>query len=353
MTGVEYIEAEDVRRHPFRVAITPLPSLNSALRDAAGAGRAGTPEPWCAAIRAHLRTRDYETLAPFVTDGPLLAPDPLVGLAKPPGESLKDGIERMMATPVDRLAEELAECNRFSGGAWTEAARDPAGWLRRYVAALLRAWMGFRPVWRQARGAIDREVERVGTASALDAQLELLDGLVSNGAVENERWGFSWGPEDRRVGIAPTGLVLMPMVAGERAFVVAGEYTSVGHLAYPVRSTFALSPAEPPPAALESLLGVPRAQILRRLESPTSIGRLADALNAVPSAATHHVGALEAAGLVTRDRRGRQVMVWRTPRGEALLALYDDAARTAVAQRGPRSRSRGLRVVVTRGDLAS
>jgi DNA-binding transcriptional ArsR family regulator len=351
--GVEYIEAEDVRRHPFHVAITPLPSLNSALRDAAGAGRAGTPEPWCAAIRTHLRTRDYETLAPFVTAGPLLAPDPLMGLAKAPGESLKDGIERMMATPVDRLAEELEACDRFSPGTWGEAARDPGGWLRRYVAALLRGWMGFRPVWRQARSAIDREVERVGIASALDAQLELLDGLVSNGAVEDGHWGFSWGPEDRRVGIAPTGLVLMPMVAGERAFLVAGEYTSVGHLAYPVRSTFAPSPAEPPPAALEALLGAPRVQILRGLELPRSIGQLAEALNAVPSAATHHVGALEAAGLVTRERRGRQVMVGRTPRGEALLDLYDDIARSSVAARGRRSRPRGMRVIVSRGDLAS
>jgi DNA-binding MarR family transcriptional regulator len=353
VSGVEYIEAEDVRRHPFRVAITPLPSLTCALRDAAGAGRGGTPEPWCRAIRAHLRTRDYETLAPFVTSGPLLAPDPLVGLADPPGESLKDGIERMMATPADALAEELAMCNRFSGGSWDEAERDPAGWLRSYVAALLRGWKGFRPVWRQARSAVDREVERVGIASAFDAQLELLDGLISNGMVEDGHWGFRWGPEDRRVGISEAGLILMPMVAGERASVVAGEYTSMGHLAYPARAALGTSAEEPPPAALEALLGLPRAQILRALERPTSIGRLAEALHAVPSAATHHVDALEAAGLVARDRRGRQVMVGRTSRGEALLDLYDDAARARIADRIKRGRTRNLRVVVSRGDLAS
>lgn len=36
---VEYIEAEDVRSSPFRVALSPLPSLNFALRDAVGAQR--------------------------------------------------------------------------------------------------------------------------------------------------------------------------------------------------------------------------------------------------------------------------------------------------------------------------
>jgi len=45
----------------------------------------------------------------------------------------------------------------------------------------------------------------------------------------------------------------------------------------------------------------------------------------VPSAATHHVNALQAAGLVERHRRGRNVLVDRTARGEALLELYDDA----------------------------
>ena len=355
MSGAEYIEAEDVRRHPFRVAITPLPSLAGALRDAAGAGRAGTPEPWCAAIRAHLRTRDYETLAPFVTPGPLLVPDSLVGLAHAPGESLKDAVERMMATPRDRLAEELAACNEFAGdGSWSAAERDPVRWLRRYVASMLRAWKGFRPVWRQARTAIDREVERVGTASALDAQMELLDGLVANGEVEDERWYFHWGDEDQRVRIPASGLVLMPMVAGPRGFMVAGAPGTLAHVAYPLRPVLGLGPEETPAAALEGLLGVPRAQILRALEAPTSIGRLADALNAVPSAATHHVGALEAAGLVVRDRRGRHVLVRRTARGEALLDLYDEAVPDAAASGSGhrRGKGRGLRAVASERDAS-
>ena len=76
-------------------------------------------------------------------------------------------------------------------------------------------------------------------------------------------------------------------------------------------------------APLEALLGRQRARLLRELESPRGIGALAEVLLAVPSAATHHVGALEAAGLVIREREGRRVTVHRTARGSRLVGLYE------------------------------
>jgi DNA-binding MarR family transcriptional regulator len=91
-----------------------------------------------------------------------------------------------------------------------------------------------------------------------------------------------------------------------------------------VRSVLARVP-HPPAAALEGLLGIQRTQILRALGRPASIGTFADILHAVPSAATHHVNALQAAGLVERHRHGRNVLVDRTAHGEALLELYDHA----------------------------
>ena len=109
-------------------------------------------------------------------------PAPALGLAEAPGESFNDAIERMIATPLELLAEEIARCSAvLANGAWDVAARDPDRWLRRYIATLLRAWKGFGPIWEQARPALDREVQRIGTATALDAQLELLDGLLTNG----------------------------------------------------------------------------------------------------------------------------------------------------------------------------
>jgi DNA-binding MarR family transcriptional regulator len=294
--------------------------------DAVNNGRKGTPRAWRRAISAHLRDSDYETLTPFVTSGQTLVPDPLLGLTEPPGETLKDGIERMIATPVDALAEEIVECRDATGStAWREAERNPARWLRRYVASLLRAWKGFGPVWRQAQAGLDREVERVGVATALDAQLELLDGLLPLGAVYDGRWCLRCKFAEGRKVLPDTGLVLMPLVAGERGSIIDVQASTMRCVGYPVPSMLTLDADAPPAPALEGLLGIPRAQVLRALECPTSIGRLAEALHAVPSAATHHVSALEAAGLVTRDRSGRHVLVRRTARGEALLNLYDQS----------------------------
>jgi DNA-binding transcriptional ArsR family regulator len=325
LAGVEYIEAEEVRRRPFRVAVAPLPSLQGALVEAVGEPRKGTPTAWRRAIRAHLRERDYETLAPFVTREQTLIPDALLGLADPPGESLKDGIERMIATPDDELLRETELCRAATGRtAWHELERDPARWLRRYVASLLRAWKGFGPIWRQARAALDREVERIGVATALDAQLELLGGLLVHGWVADERWCLDCMFADGRMQVPDTGLVLMPLVAGDGGSILDAAEMTMRRVGYPVPGLRGLGADAPPSPGLESLLGIPRAQILRALECPTSIGRLAEALRAVPSAATHHVSALEAAGLVTRERSGRQVLVRRTARGDALLALYGD-----------------------------
>jgi DNA-binding transcriptional ArsR family regulator len=326
LPGVEYIEAEEVRRRPFRVAVTPLPSLQSALVEAAGTGRKGTPPAWRRAIREHLRERDYETLAPFITREQTLIPDALLGLADPPGESLKDGIERMIATPDDELLQETEDCRSATGStAWGELERDPARWLRRYVGSLLRAWKGFGPIWRQAQAALDREVERIGVATALDAQLELLDGLLTQGTVDDGRWCLSCKFAEGRKEFPDTGLVLLPLVAGDGGSILDVADTTMRRVGYPVPALGRLGTEEPPAPALEGLLGIPRAQILRALGCPTSIGRLAEALRAVPSAATHHVSALEAAGLVTRERSGRQVLVRRTARGEALLDLYSDS----------------------------
>src|SRR5215216_1048857 len=78
-----------------------------------------------------------KVLAPFVTPGQTLVPDPLLGLAEPPGESFKSGIERMIATPDDELLAEAEFCRARTGhDPWGELERDRRRWLRRYVGAL-------------------------------------------------------------------------------------------------------------------------------------------------------------------------------------------------------------------------
>jgi DNA-binding transcriptional ArsR family regulator len=74
---------------------------------------------------------------------------------------------------------------------------------------------------------------------------------------------------------------------------------------------------------LEALIGLPRAALLRALDSSTTAGKLAAALQLPPSGLTHHLRVLEPAGLVLRERRGQCVVVHRTVRGTRLLSLYE------------------------------
>lgn len=340
MPDVEYIEGVDVRRSPFRVAVSPMPSLHSALREAAGGKSTGMPRAWTDAIRRHLRSQDRDVLAPLIGPEHSMRPDAVVGLTDPPGESLKDGVERMMATPDDLLAADIDLCASTGNAAgWREAQRDPARWMRRYVGCLLRAWKGFGPVWCRSRPALGREVERIGMAAALDAQLELLDGLLVSAGVREGRWYAPCEFYEGRCRFPDSGVVLMPMLTGESGTMLARWGDVMETIGYPVRGLNGDAAGDPPDASLEALLGAPRAEILRSLARPTNIGRLAERLRTVPSAATHHVGALEAAGLVTRDRSGRHVLVRRTARGETLLELYEEldpplARRAAPAFRG-------------------
>jgi DNA-binding MarR family transcriptional regulator len=320
--GGYYIDVADVRRAQLHVAVTPLPSLSCALRDAAGANRNATPPSWCSTIRAQLSEADFRTLAPFITRQTILVPDPLLGLADPPGESLKEAVERMIETPTDALYDEIVQCRTATRNpAWIEAERDPERWLRRYIAALLRAWKGFAPIWKGARVKLETEAERIRTATMNQGQLALLDGLLDLIAADGDRLWFECDVYAGRMQLPYFGLVLMPMIGGRRAKIVAQRDQTLTALAYPIANRLATVDGDDG-SALDALLGGPRAELLRSLTRAETIGAVAEQLQTVPSAASYHVDALEAAGLVRRDRRGRHVLVSRTERGEDLLALY-------------------------------
>ena len=325
MPGVEYIELRHLDQRRMGVAVAPVFSLLAAARDAAGACRGGTPESWCHAIRAQLTGRDYETLTPLITAARVNVPDAILPFPAPPGQPLKDSFERIIAAE-DSLIRDIDACvSSGRAGDWSEPARNPRRWLRGFVVALARAWNGFEPIWQTAQDSLARETERVTIAATCGSHREVLDTLLPHARVIGGRWEID-GFADQDIGYAVPehGLVLMPQVAGPFSSTVYHVGTTMSHVGYPLSSVQPDASRRPSSSAsLEALLGIPRARILRELERPASNIGLAMALQIVPSTATHHVTALEAAGLVIRDRSGRHVMVRRTARGEALLALYD------------------------------
>ena len=316
MPGVEYVEERDLITRPMRVAAAPVHSLLMATRDAAGAERAGTPEAWRRVIRAHLTRRDYEVLAPLSTPRPTLVPSALVPFPSNGSQSLKDALEQMVA--AGSLDAEIDECmGATAAGDWRDPARDPRRWIRGFALAMTRAWAGFRPIWEARREQLAIEAERIAGAGDRARHLEVLGELVPCAHVSEGRWLLEWPvATNTRLTVPQDGLTLVPLVAGCRASIVDADGVTVKLVGYPLR-------ARRCDGSLEALLGIPRARILRELELPATNNRLAAALQTVPSAATHHVSALVAAGLVERDRSNGSLLVRRTSRGDALLALYD------------------------------
>jgi DNA-binding transcriptional ArsR family regulator len=318
MPGAEYVEERDIVARPLRVAAAPIHSLLMATRDAAGAERAGTPEAWRRVIRAHLTRSDYEVLAPLSTPRPTLVPSALVPFPRERSQSVKNALERIVAD--DTLAADIDECmGTDADGDWREPARDPRRWVRGLALAMTRAWAGFRPIWQAGQGQIAAEAERIAAASDRARHLEVLGDLVPCAHVSDGRWMLEWPvATSARLAVPEQGLTLVPLVAGSRASIVDADGATVKLVGYPLRPRRC-------DATLEALLGIPRARILRELDMPATNNRLAAALQAVPSAATHHVSALVAAGLVERDRSNGSLLVRRTTRGDALLALYERA----------------------------
>src|SRR5690349_4611998 len=285
---VEYLEESDLVARPLRVSLAPLHSLLMATRDAAGADRAGTPEAWRRVIRSHLTARDYEVLAPLSTSRPTLVPSGLVPCPANGSQTLRDGLERIVA--ADRaIGDEIAECLGAGGtGDWRGPARDPQRWVRGFALAMTRAWAGFRPIWQARHDQLAAEAERVAGAASRGAHLQVLGDLIGCAHVRDGRWVFEWpNAQDVRLEVPDEGIVLVPLVSGSRASIVDVDGPVMRLVGYPLRQRRAA--AEP---TLEALLGTPRARILRELDAPASNNRLAAVLQTVPSAATHHVSAL-------------------------------------------------------------
>ena len=85
---------------------------------------------------------------------------------------------------------------------------------------------------------------------------------------------------------------------------------TLGYLA-PTRAASSVSKASP-------LLGRGRTTVLAHLGEPTTTRDLARRLKAAESTVSHHLQALTAAGLATRDRRGRSVVYQLTELGQGL-----------------------------------
>jgi DNA-binding transcriptional ArsR family regulator len=325
--------------------LAPFPTVGVLTYDAIQErDHLGTPPALKRAILSRLRRQDLDVLSVFRRTKPpphllgaLVAPP--IGFASilcgPPGAGprFEDALERIAATPPEAFLEASKCCAAAApDDAWSLLSADPRRWLDRYAVALRRAWTEIAPLWRRSRVLLEREVERVDAASARGVFADLIAVVHPRATVADGAWTLpaSDSPCARRPSPAPYRLAsrfsVCPMLTGRRATVVFSD--RCGHAAalfYPTPDAGRAFEGQLPPAAsLEALVGGQRALILQRLDSAATAGRIAELLDMSPGSATHHLRSLEAAGLVTRIRQGRNVVVERTARGTALVAMFDE-----------------------------
>jgi DNA-binding transcriptional ArsR family regulator len=310
--------------------VSPMPTLVEAVRDVVTDRPPAVLTRWQRrGLRKALRGKDARALSAFrPTKAPSPGgPNPLMEASA--GAGLNEELEQLAATDPDALGlaiERAMQAGRPTEP-WQVVHRDPSRWLQDYVAAVRLVWTEVEPLWLSASAWLDREVERLQVASDRHAGSDVVKQLDMPGRIEASDMAFPSHTQDSgrlRVG---SSLQLVPLVATAPAGGWGDDYADV---ILTLRYTLPPRMREPAPQAaasesLEALLGGPRAAILVALTTPKHPGQLAEQLFLVPSGVTHHLAALEAAQLVTRERQGRHFLVKRTARAAALLALYERA----------------------------
>jgi DNA-binding transcriptional ArsR family regulator len=320
-----------------RFAISPL---GETLRAVALLGRPDPPSanrPWVRWAREELERRPLRLprLWPLVvTDLPywpeFLVPAPA---GKSPG--FDEELARIYVTPEEPVRASLRRV--FGAGQWPDTAKDlferPRESLAEIAAELAECHDRLIvPHWERIR-------------SVLDADIAYHAGLLASGGARSLfsdlhpglRWTegklFMTDAEeglDRQVTLGPDGLVLVPSVFTWPEWSVKKATSTQTTLLYPARGVARvwddLGAPEPARsggasdlAAVESLLGAPRARLLSALRSPATTSALARRFGVTPGAISQHLAVLYRGGLVDRQRTGRAVLYQASELGLALL----------------------------------
>jgi DNA-binding transcriptional ArsR family regulator len=263
-----------------------------------------------------------------VTDLPYL---PEFLCPAPAGKSPGFGEElaHLRATPEEPVRASLRKV--FGGGRWPDTAKDLFERPRESLAEIAAELAGchdrlMAPHWERMR-------------SVLDADIAYHAGLLASGGARSLfgdfhpglRWAggklFMADAEvglDPQVTLGPDGLVLMPSVFIWPEWSVKKSMSTQTSLLYPARGVARVwddlegSGRAGDLAAVESLLGAPRARLLAALCSPATKA-LARRFGVTPGAVSQHLAVLHRGGLVDRQRSGRTVLYQTSELGRALL----------------------------------
>lgn len=240
------------------------------------------------------------------------------GIAPPPRgtPSLQDELAQIAAWDAEAFRSTTRDAARAARTpqdlAWLETPALPEA----VAQALDSAWTRLvLPTWAWRRQVLDREI-------AFRTTLVGADGWA--GAIAGVARDIEWIPPDTVLVSRRTESVIT--VADHLSFVPTtqrrGRWTCDGPdgvaVVYGARGARARS-SPGGGGALGRLLGSSRAAVLLALDLPATPTHLHRDLGLALGTIGGHLSVLEAAGLVVRNRAGREVLYRRTPLGEDLV----------------------------------
>lgn len=190
------------------------------------------------------------------------------------------------------------------------------------AAAAVHAFfrVGITPDWAATAALLEADVAFRGRQMAIRGARGLIEDLGHSLAWTGEGLVLQ-RPYDGVVDWAVNGLRFIPSSAQVRPEVqFSAEYPDDPLIIYTARGIAGLDTRDTRPSpALVNLLGETRATLFGLLSGPTCTQELSRASGWSTATVSYHLQALEASGLVSRTRVGRQVLYRRGPLGQELL----------------------------------
>ena len=322
-----------------RFAVSPLAETLRALPLLANPSRSALNRPWVRWARAELDRRPLRLprVWPLIMNDLPYWPEFLFPAPAGKSPGLEEELTGLRATPAEAVRASLRRV--FGEGRWPDSATDLFERPREALAAIAAEVADYHdrliaPHWERIRPVLDADISYHAALLAGDGVRALFSDLHPD-----LRWsaGQLWlkdteaEPADPWVTLGPDGLVLVPSVFAWPDWSIKKATSTQTTLLYPARGAAtvwegalaagaASGSASADVAAVELLLGAPRARLLEALCCPATTTALARRLGVTPSAVSQHLAVLYRGGLVDRWRSGRTVLYQTSELGLALLA---------------------------------